>query len=289
MANYYCILSGLPDLRLDTPEMAPSISSLREQILEMDDMKGSDLRMVKLFFLMGDCRNLIILLENNLAQLPYIGNWNKQELQEMIADAVGDEFEDDKRFPPFMANFVREYYERKQEPGYFPEDRLMVRYWHFLKNEGKGLVKGWAALSLDIANTLTALICEQQGWPVEQYTYEYDATLIDGALLAQLREIASDTDPVQKEQRIDALKWLWAEEETFFDPFDINALYAYLLKAEMLERWVKLDPQQGKEQFRQIIEGLRKEATVPAEFTAHMPKEEGIYAKSANAYNKNEK
>ena len=85
------------------------------------------------------------------------------------------------------------------------------------------------------------------------------------------------------------MKWLWAEEETFFEPFDVNALYAYLLKAEILERWMRLDPQQGKEQFQQIIEGLRKEATVPAEFTTYMPKEEGLYDKGANAYNKNEK
>ena len=254
-----------------------------------DDIEGKDQRMVELFFLMGDCRNLLVLLDNNLAELSYTGNWNKQELQEMIADALEDEFEDDKRFPPFMANFVREYYERKQEMGYFPEDRLMVRYWKYLQQQGRGVVKNWATLSLDIANTLTALICEQQGWPVEKYTYEYDASEVDGALLTQLREIASDADPVQKERRIDALKWLWAEEETFFDAFGVNALYVYLLKAEILERWIKLDPQHGKEQFRQIIEELRKEATVPAEFTTYMPKDETIYDKAGGAYNKKEK
>ena len=289
MSNYYCLMAGLPDLRLDSPETAPSLQYLHEQILEQDDMNGRDLRMVEMFFLMGDCRNLIVLLGDNLAELPYVGKWNKQELQEMIADALEDEFEDDKRFPSFMADFVREYYERGQEKGYFPEDRLMVRYWHYLKQHGTGLIKGWATLSLDIANTLTALICEQQGWPVEQYTYDYDKTSVDEALTAQLREIAADEDPVHKEQRIDALKWLWAEEETFFDAFDVNALYTYLLKTEMLERWSRLDPAQGKERFRQIIEGLRKEATVPAEFTAYMPKEENIYAQDAGVYNKNEK
>ncbi|MBO4612373.1 MAG: DUF2764 family protein [Bacteroidaceae bacterium] len=282
-------MAGLPDLRLDSPESAPSIRDLRELIEEQDDMNGRDLRMTKLFFLVGDCRNLIILLGSNLAELPYTGNWNKQELQEMIADALEDEFEDDPRFPPFMADFVREYFEKKQEPGYFPEDRLMVCYWQYLKQEGTGLLKNWATLSLDIANTLTALICERQGWQTEQYTYGYDKSMIDDALLAQLREIASDADPVRKEQRLDALKWLWLEDETFFDPFDVNALYAYLLKTEILERWIKLNPETGKEKFQQIIEDLRHEATVPPEFTTYMPKTEGIYDKNANAYNKNEK
>ena len=282
MANYYFIMSGLPDLQLDSPDKALPTSYLREQILEDGEMKGSDLRMVELFFLMSDCRNLIILLNDNLAELPHMGNWNKQELQEMIADALEDEFEDDPRFPPFMAEFVREYFEKQQETGYFPEDRLMIRYWHYLKKQGTGFVRQWAELSLDVSNTLTALLCQQQGWPVEQYTYDYDPAQIDGTLMTQLHEIAKDKDPVEKERRIDALKWLWIEDETFFEPFDINALYAYLLKTEMLERWTRLDPKQGKEKFRMIIEDLRQNATVPAEFTAYMPKEEGLY-------NKNEK
>lgn len=280
MSNYYYIMSGLPDLQLESPTAAFSTRELREQLLEQESLKGRDLRMVELFYLMGDCKNLITLLNDNLAELPNTGNWNKQELQEMIADALEDEFEDDPRFPPFMAEFVREYYEKKQEEGYFPEDRVMLRYWQYLKSQGTGFIKRWAEMSLNIANALTALLCEQQGWPVEQYTYGYDAAQIDGTLMAQLREIALDSDPVQKERRIDAMKWVWAEDETFFEPFDINALYAYLLKAEMLERWARLDVEQGKEKFRQIIENLRKNATVPSEFTAYMPKSEGSYNRS---------
>ena len=48
----------------------------------------------------------------------------------------------------------------------------------------------------------------------------------------------------------------------------------------MLERWARLDAEQGKEKFRQIIENLRKNATVPSEFTAYMPKSEGSYNRS---------
>lgn len=281
MANYYFLLSGLPDLKLDSLETAPSVQELQQQILEQDDMDKGDRRQVEMFFLLGDCRNLITLLDDNLAELPYAGNWDKAELQELIADALEEVYEDDSRYPAFMADFVREYYERKSEAGYFPEDRLMVRYWKYLKQHGTGFVRRWAELSLDIANTLTALLCERQGWAVEQYTYDYDPTEVDKDLMSQLQDIAKDSDPVQKERRIDALKWLWMDDETFFEPFDINALFAYILKADILERWARLDPEQGRQRFSQIIENLRQHATVPAEFTAYMPKkEEGTYTKN---------
>ena len=281
MAEYYCLLSGLPDLKPGETSEAISTRELHHMVLEQEEMAGSDKRQVELFFLKGDCRNLLILLENNLADLPYGGNYTKKDLQEMIADALEEDFSDDARYPAFMAPFVREYFARKNEVGYFAEDALMLRYWAWLKTEGTGFVARWAALNLDIANTLTALICERQGWEVARYTYGYDASDIDADLRAHLKDIDGETDPVQKERRTDALKWVWIEDETFLEPFNVDALFAYLLKAEMLERWAVLDAEQGKEHFTRIIENLRREATVPQEFTTYMHthKSEGNYNK----------
>lgn len=279
MAEYYYLLAGLPDLTLESTDAAVSTRELHDMILEQREDVGADMPLLEQFFLKGDCKNLLILLEDNLAELPYGGNWTKKDLQEMIADALEEEFSDDSRFPAFFAPFVREYFERKGTQGYFPEDALMLRYWNYLKSKGTGFVGRWASLNLDIANTLTALICERQGWPVEQYTYGYDAAEVDADLFASLKEIDAEADPVQKERRIDALKWVWIEDETFLEPFNVNALYAYLLKAEMLERWAILDPEQGRERFQEIIESLRKEATVPEEYTVFMPKDEGVYNK----------
>ena len=69
-----------------------------------------------------------------------------------------------------------------------------------------------------------------------------------------------------KEKKIDAFKWAWLDERTFFDIFSIEAVFAYFCKLEMLERWEHLDVEEGKETFKQIIENLRGEAKVPEEF-----------------------
>ena len=82
---------------------------------------------------------------------------------------------------------------------------------------------------------------------------------------------------------------MWLEDETFMEPFSVNALFAYLLKAGMLERWALLDPEQGKARFRELIESLRREATVPQEFTVYMPTGGDFDSRSEGSYNKNER
>jgi hypothetical protein len=71
---------------------------------------------------------------------------------------------------------------------------------------------------------------------------------------------------VDKERQIDALRWAWLDERTFFEPFDITALFAYLVRTEILERWALLDPEQGRQRFTRIIEDLRGSVKVPEEF-----------------------
>lgn len=305
MADFYCLLSGLPYL---TPQGAVGSEAVSTQMLRrlFEDEPGvtkKDEKMVRLFFLKGDCRNLLLLLADSSAELVYGGNYSKTELEEMIADALEDVFEDDPRFPGFMAEFVREYAAERNTPGYFAEDRLMLRYWNYLAQEGTGFVARWAEISMNIANIMTALICRQQGWNIEDYIYgDNDVTYfiktypnaedfnlsseVDYA--KQLIGISKCNDPVEKERKIDALKWEWIEDETFLKNFDINALYAYLLKVEMLERWEMLDPEFGKQRFEQIVENLRSECQVPKEFTTYMPKED-FSSKNEGTYNKSEK
>jgi hypothetical protein len=81
--------------------------------------------------------------------------------------------------------------------------------------------------------------------------------------MKELIQIADQDDPVKKEKMIDALKWLWLDDNTFFEPFGIESVFAYMCKLEMQYRWANLDVEKGKESFEQIIENLRGEARVP--------------------------
>ena len=61
-------------------------------------------------------------------------------------------------------------------------------------------------------------------------------------------------------------RWNWMEDAIFFDYFTIERIFAFLLKLEMIERWISLDKERGNQLFRSIIESLKNEVQIPAEF-----------------------
>ncbi len=56
-----------------------------------------------------------------------------------------------------------------------------------------------------------------------------------------LVKISEITELVEREKKLDALRWNWMEDAIFFDYFTIERIFAFLLKLEMIERWISLD------------------------------------------------
>jgi hypothetical protein len=71
---------------------------------------------------------------------------------------------------------------------------------------------------------------------------------------------------MQREKAIDMLKWDWLDENTFFNYFTIEKLISYYIKLEMIERWIKLDPETGREFFKKLIKDLESGYEFPEDF-----------------------
>ena len=82
----------------------------------------------------------------------------------------------------------------------------------------------------------------------------------------QLVRINDTVDLVDREKKIDLLKWNWMEDQTFFNYFTIEKIFVFLMKLEMIERWVALDKEKGNELFRKLIDQLKDEVKIPQEF-----------------------
>ena len=280
MGNFYCLMSGLPLLKLDDREKIITIPEIKELLEEEQGVSSKDACTLSLFFLEADCRNLLHVIKGGTEDLPQVGNYSREELDELIEDARDIYFDDNPRYPAFMAEFIREYDEKKDDAEYFADDALMSRYWTYVKGAKNDVVAEWAELNLNISNILTAMIARQQGWNVEKFIVGegdvYDTLLTSKSkdfdlgreydYVSALMKIVDCDNPVDKERQIDALRWLWLDDKTFMDSFAVEAVYAYLCKVQMLERWRLLDPVFGRERFEEIIENLRSEARVPEEF-----------------------
>ena len=279
MANYYCMMAGLPDIELADTQPGITFEELREQCEEQ--LSAGDAKLVgNYLYLRLDCTNLVRLLKNPDAQIDIWGNYSLEQLRDLITSATELNF-NVHRYPAFMSIFAREYNYNKDTKGYFPEDEILYQFYNYaIKTCPNKFIREWIKLNLNITNILTAMLARKQGWNVadfikgegevqemirENKTKDFDLTH-EFDYVRNLVKIVDEEDPVKKEKMIDAFKWLWLDEKTFFNPFSIEAVYAYICKLEMQYRWAKLDPEKGKEAFTQILENLRGEAKVPEEF-----------------------
>lgn len=277
MGNYYCMMAGLPDLEMGVKHMDCTLPEFKEQCEEA--LSVVDKKLVFYFYLRYDCENIVKLLRDPDAEVNELGNYNREQYLDLLTSAREMNF-NVHRYPSFMSEFARNYQYNKDIEGYFPEDAMMGSYLEYASKCPNKMMSKWYKLIRDINNILTAMIARKNGWNVADFiqgdtevnemirnnssrdfdlSNEYD-------YVKELMKIVDEEDPVQKERRIDALKWIWLEEQTFFNPFSIESVFAYLCKLEMLQRWALLDPQQGKATFERLIDELRGEARVPAEF-----------------------
>ena len=255
-------------------------------------MSSLDKKILFYFFLKNDCSNLVKLLKDPTAEVDDHGNYTMEQYTDLLTSAREMNF-NVHRFPAFMSEFARDYAYNKDKEGYYPEDKILYQFYQYaIDTCPNKMVRKWYQLNLDITNILTAFLARKNGWNVADFiqgenevtemiltnnTKDFNLTA-EFDYVADLMKIVECDDPVEKEKKIDAFKWLWLDEQTFFNMFSIEAVFAYLCKLEMLVRWDKLDVEKGQETFRQIIENLRGEARVPEEFQVKSP----YAAKEAN-------
>ncbi|MBO5872011.1 MAG: DUF2764 family protein [Bacteroidaceae bacterium] len=276
MANYYCLIAGLPEIDFSDSHPGYSMDELVEQLHE--SLTPWDARlMANFFFLQRDCKNLVGYLKDPEAELMYQGAYTKEQYHDLVKSAEEMNF-NVHRYPSFLSIFAREWAFNKDKKGYFPEDEILYLFYQYaIDNCSNKFVREWYQMNMDINNILTAILARKYGWNIADYikgegevqeklreenTPDFGLSR-EMDYMKELIQIADQDDPVKKEKMIDALKWLWLDDNTFFEPFGIESVFAYMCKLEMQYRWANLDVEKGKESFEQIIENLRGEARVP--------------------------
>ncbi len=73
----------------------------------------------------------------------------------------------------------------------------------------------------------------------------------------QIQDILADADFVEREQKMDELKWEKASDIARMDYFNMNAILAFLVKAKTVQRWAELDANKGREMFKKLVQEIR--------------------------------
>lgn len=277
MSTYYCLVAGLPDISLDDGKLSYSVSDFKAELYP--DLSAQDRKLIDLFYLKFDNTAILKLLKNKDAVIEDKGNFSAEELLQLI-EAVREGDTPDKKYPFYLVNFVSQYLQLSQDELYRADDLLAALYYSYGMSSNNAFIASWFEFNLNLNNILAALAARK-------YKMEVSSVIVGATSICEqlrtsnardfglnetleyfeaLQRIADIEELVEREKKVDMLKWKWLEDESFFHYFTIERIFVFLMQLEMIERWISLDKEKGNELFRKMIQDLKNEVQIPEEF-----------------------
>ena len=277
--QYYYFVAGLPDFSFDSTKLPYTVSEFKEILY--DELKTDDKKLIDKYFLEADKENLLKLLSNKEAEIKKTSVFSREDILSTIKTIQEDEGVKHKDMPDIFETFIRQWLKEDAEAENKNwEDILTSLYMDYGVNVKNSLVSQWFTLNLNIGNSLAAIYSRKYGLDVKQVvvgnnhiakTIRANANSRDFGLDQELDyfdailRISEETDIYERERKIDKFRWDWLDENTVFDYFNIEYLFAYLCKLQILERWVQLNAEEGERVFRELIANMKKDVIVPDE------------------------
>ncbi|MDO5663844.1 MAG: DUF2764 family protein [Bacteroidia bacterium] len=277
--QYYCFIAGLPDFSFDSMKLPFSMEEFKQMLDE--ELKADDKRLLNKYFLKYDNDNLLNLLKNKEYTPNSLGSISREEMQEMLERIEENLPVKNKKIPAFYEKFIKTWLsEEAQSENQSWEDLMSSLYMDYGLGVKNTLIARWFELNLNIGNLLSAIYAKKYGMDVTQVVVGNNrvAQLIrentnarDFGLSQELgyfdtiQRLSEDTDVFERERKIDKFRWDWLEENTIFDYFNIEYIFAYLCKFQILERWANLNAEEGERIFRELITNLKGDVKMPEE------------------------
>ena len=270
--NYYDLVAGLADISPDAARLPLSAAEFIAQTAEL--VHPDDAVLLRLLQSPLDNRNLITLLDRLDRPFEPGGAYDVEALTAEIANP--------ETIPEYMQSYIDSH--RAGEvllPELNNDDRLSWLFFECVTAHGNDFIASWFTFELQLRNILAALAVRRGTAHLQQREPEYLKCLesvlvcrteVEERLLAssapdfglseqlpwieRLLQLPVD-DFIERERRIDQLRWDMLDELTTFSYFQIETLLAFCLRLMIVERWTGLDPQTGRKRLGELLLGLK--------------------------------
>lgn len=264
--NYYSLVAGLREYTLDADTKGFDATEIVAEILE--ELSKSDARAVRLMYAYYDCENLIARKASRAAYNP-LGN--------IAAEELDDELSSPKRVAEPMARVIRAYADPESEWAegldmtQSFEKALLAAYYEACSNANCRFLREWAEFDRTLRNVSAATVARSLGRPIDSVTVgggevveqlqrssaadfglRGEVAYIDAVIAA----VNDEQNLLEKEHKIDMVRWEQALELAGFDYFNINAILSYLARINIVARWSLLDAKRGREMLQRIMAEL---------------------------------
>lgn len=293
--QYYYLIAGLPEFPFD-PAIAASSGNKFNVREARDTIKAelspADQRAVELLYLYYDIVNILNYIKQSNLPFSPLGNLSPEGVARVVDGHVADETQDESpieveltTFPQSLWTLVDHFKQRfGEEPGdpddvpaEVAEDELETRMYAIFYDECEKskseYLRRWTDTDRMIRNITAAYRAKAMKWPAEAVEKmivdqtELKAQLVGSQsadfglkgefpYMDELMAVLETPDFVERERRMDSLRWDISDDLAEHDYFGIGRILSYLIHLNILYRWVALDPKHGRESFRQMVETL---------------------------------
>jgi hypothetical protein len=267
--EYYYLVAGLREWTLDSDTKGFDVREIVDEILV--ELTDSDREAVRLLYAYYDCEN-IIARRAKRDRYNQLGNLSVEQIDEVLNERCYAHLSE--RVAKVVKLYVEADDEDRDEEVVLDESfekALFEAYYEDLANSKCRFLNGWGEFDRNLRNIAAALAAREAGRMVA------DVVVGGGDVVEQLKRssaadfglrgelqyidaviaaVSDEKNIVEKERKIDAIRWSEAEDIAVFDFFNINFILSYLVKINIVARWTMLSPEVGREMLNRLMKEL---------------------------------
>jgi hypothetical protein len=275
--EYHYLVAGLPDLLFDATKLNVTVPEFKNFVKEQ--LSDDDNTLAESYFWRYDNQNLLAILQNKEQVFNTKGNLTREDWEVVLDLVKNDELGTFYRHVPgYFKDFIEAYREdRKLFEGASRENELTRLYYGYLLSLDNEFIRNWYGFELDIENILTASVGKKYQIDIENELIG-DRELNEKLKKSSARDFGLGNDfprndhifkavdepnLLEREKRIDFVKWDVLDEWSFFYYFTIERIFVYLVQLDIIDRWIKLDKKTGEELFNRMLKNLETQNRFP--------------------------
>ncbi|MBO7300522.1 MAG: DUF2764 family protein [Tidjanibacter sp.] len=271
--NYYCLVAGLREYALDSDAKGFDAREVIDEIAE--ELSREDARALRGLMLFHDVCNLVN-VKSGREGFSTLGNFSREEIAEQAVSPT--------ELPEELQEVISLFAEMEKGEVDADDERLRrvdtsrsfatelyAAYYRYCAKSKCRFLREWSEADRNLRNITAALTARSRGVAVgEQLVGEGEivyqlsrSSAADfglkgevGYIDALIGALAENENLLDKEHRIDVIRWGLSEEISTFDYFNIGFLLGYIVRLGLVHRWARLDEEKGRELFRRLVESL---------------------------------
>lgn len=139
----------------------------------------------------------------------------------------------------------------------FDTESLDAGFYISAASDSSAFIRGYFDYDLGVRNCKVEYLNAALGRPAGQDILSIEEEPSEMEDREKVQQVLSRTDILERERGLDDLMWDKIDELTSMQVFTLDVILGFVAKLQIINRWLRLDPQRGRELFRQLVEEIR--------------------------------